>query len=50
MLHLSASVNYYLYNQVVDMRKGFDNMSDVVQQHMQLNVLNGSIFILFNKA
>jgi transposase len=49
MLHLSASVNYYFYNGAVDMRKGFDSLSGLVQQHMQLNVLNGGIFIFINK-
>ena len=49
MLHLSASVTYYFYNQAVDMRKGFDSLSGLVQQQMQLNVLNGSIFIFINK-
>ena len=49
MLHLSASVTYYFYSQAVDMRKGFDSLSGLVQQHMQLNVLNGGIFIFINK-
>ena len=49
MLHLSASVSYYFYNQAVDMRKGFDSLSGLVQQHMQLSVLNGGIFIFINK-
>jgi transposase len=49
MLHLSASVQYYFYNQPVDMRKGFDSLSGLVQQHMQLNVLGGGIFIFINK-
>lgn len=31
------------------MRKGFDSLSGLVQQHMQLNVLNGGIFIFINK-
>lgn len=49
MLHLSASVRYYFYTQAVDMRKGFDSLSGLIQQHMQLNVLNGGIFIFINK-
>lgn len=31
------------------MRKGFDSLSGLIQQYMQLNVLNGSIFIFINK-
>lgn len=49
MLHLSASCTYYFYNSAVDMRKGFDSLSGLIQQHMQLNVLCGSIFIFINK-
>jgi|SRR4051812_31741717 transposase len=49
MLHLSSSVTYYFYNQAVDMRKGFDSLTGLVQQHMQLSVLNGGIFIFINK-
>lgn len=49
MLHLSASGKYYFYTQPVDMRKGFDSLSGLVQQHMQLNILNGGIFIFINK-
>jgi len=49
LLHLSASVQYYFYTQPVDMRKGFDSLSGLIAQHMQLNVLNGGIFIFINK-
>lgn len=31
------------------MRKGFDSLSGLIQQHMQLNILNGAIFIFLNK-
>lgn len=31
------------------MRKGFDSLSGLVQQHMQLSVLGGGIFIFINK-
>src|SRR5678809_577578 len=49
MLHLSAHCTYYFYQGTVDMRKGFDSLSGLVQQHMQLSVLSGSIFIFMNK-
>jgi transposase len=49
MLHLSPSCSYYYYNSPTDMRKGFDNLSGIVSQHMQLDPLNGSIFIFINK-
>ena len=31
------------------MRKGFDSLSGLIAQHMQINVLNGGIFIFINK-
>ena len=31
------------------MRKGFDSLRGLVRQHMQLDVLSGSIFIFINK-
>ena len=49
MLHLSAHCTYYFYQGAVDMRKGFDSLSGLVQQHMQRSVLSGSIFIFMNK-
>jgi transposase len=49
MLHLSASCKYYLYSGQTDMRKGFDSLSGIVLQHMQLNALSGDVFIFINK-
>ena len=49
MLHLSAWCRYYFYTVPTDMRKGFDSLSGIVTQHMQLEVLSGSIFIFMNK-
>ena len=49
MLHLSASCTYYFYHDPTDMRKGFDSLSGMVRQYIQLNVLNGYVFIFMNK-
>lgn len=49
MLHLSPSCNYYLCRGDTDMRKGFDSLSGIVSSQMQLNALNRSVFIFFNK-
>jgi len=49
MLHLSVYCTYYFYQGAVDMRKGFDSLNGLVQQHMQLSILSGSIFIFMNK-
>jgi transposase len=49
MLHLSAACNYYLYGGDADMRKGFDSLSGMVAQHMQLSALSGAVFIFVNR-
>src|SRR3954466_4816252 len=49
MLHLSAACKYYLYGGDADMRKGFDSLSGMVCQHMQLSALSGAVFIFVNK-
>jgi len=49
MLHLSAFCKYYLYSNPADMRKGFDSLSGIVIQRMQLNALSGDVFIFINK-
>src|SRR5256885_1728059 len=49
MLHLSPSCRYYLYAGNADMRKGFDSLSGIISSQMQLNALDGSIFIFINK-
>jgi transposase len=49
MLHLSSSVSYYLYTEVVDMRKGHYGLSGIVTSLMNKNVMNGSVFVFLNK-
>jgi transposase len=49
MLHLSSSTAYYWYNGITDMRKGFDALCGVVQQHMNANVLQGGVYIFVNR-
>lgn len=49
MLHLSATCKYYLYTKDTDMRKGFDSLSGIVSSQMQLDALDGSLFIFINK-
>jgi len=49
MLHLNSSTRYYWYQGIADMRKGFDALSGIVQQHMQANVLNGGVYIFINR-
>jgi transposase len=49
MIQLSSSVKYYWYNGAADMRKSFDALCGIVNQHMQLNILQGGVYIFVNK-
>ena len=49
MLHLHSSTNYYWYHGITDMRKGFDALCGIVQQHMNSNVLKGGVYIFINR-
>jgi len=49
MLHLHSSTNYYWYQGITDMRKGFDALCGVAQQHMNSNVLKGGVYIFINR-
>jgi len=49
MLHLNSSTTYYWYDGIADMRKGFDALCGLVQQHMQSNVLQGGVYIFVNR-
>jgi transposase len=49
MLHLHSSTAYYWYNGITDMRKGFDALCGIVEQHMRSNVLQGGVYIFVNR-
>ena len=49
MLHLSATVRYYFYAQMVDMRKGCYGLSGIVQNEMKQSVVSGDVFAFINK-
>lgn len=49
MLHLNSSTVYYWYNGAADMRKGFDALCGIVNQHYQANVLQGGVYIFVNR-
>ena len=40
---------FHLYRKETDMRKGFDALSGIVQQHMNSNVLKGGVYIFINR-
>ena len=43
------SYRIFLYTGVCDLRKGFDGMTGVVRNKMQLDPMNGAIYVFFNK-
>lgn len=49
MLHLHSATAYYWYNGAADMRKGFDALCGIVQQHMHANILQGGVYIFVNR-
>ena len=49
MLHLNSSTVYYWYNGAADMRKSFDALCGLVNQHCLSNVLQGGVYIFVNK-
>ncbi len=49
MLHPSSQERYYLYNQIVDMRKGCYGLCGLVQNEMKKNILLGDVFVFINK-
>jgi transposase len=49
MLHLNSSTVYYWYQGITDMRKGFDALCGIVEQHMNSSVLKGGVYIFVNR-
>lgn len=49
MISLSPSVQYFLYRQPADMRKGPDSLCGLVREHMKKDPLGGAIFIFINR-
>jgi len=50
MISLRNTDRIYLYSQFTDMRKGFEGLSNIVTCMMNLDVLNGDIFVFLNKS
>ena len=49
MMHLPASVRVYLCTSACDMRKSFDGLHALVTQSMQLDALDGHLFVFANR-
>jgi transposase len=49
MLHLSEHTQYFLYNGVVDMRKGCYGLCGLVNNDLKINLYSSAIFIFIGK-
>lgn len=49
MFTLSSSNRFHLYSQPTDMRKSFDGLSGMIQNTLESNPCNGTVFIFINK-
>jgi len=49
MFTLSSSHRFHLYSEPTDMRKSFDGLSGLIENHLQRNPRNGSVFMFINK-
>ncbi|HEM48731.1 MAG TPA: transposase [Caldithrix sp.] len=49
MFTLSSNNKFHLYSHPTDMRKSFDGLSGVVQNHLESNPCNGDVFIFINR-
>lgn len=50
MFSLTQDMNYYLYSEPIDMRKGFNGLSGLIQSQMDKDYLSGDVFIFINKS
>jgi len=50
MLNLPASVEIYISNKPVDMRKGFDGLSAIVRNQFGRNIFSGHLFVFLSKS
>ncbi|HYQ59028.1 MAG TPA: IS66 family insertion sequence element accessory protein TnpB [Draconibacterium sp.] len=50
MFALSTDLKFHLYNKATDMRKSFDGLSGIIQNHLGCNPCNGEVFMFINKT
>jgi transposase len=50
MLNLSLTVEVYLCTLPTDMRRGFDGLMRMAEEHLQRNVLQGGLFVFVNRG
>jgi transposase len=49
MLSLSAATRIFIATEFTDMRKSFDGLLGLVEQHLQQDPLGGALFLFFNR-
>jgi transposase len=49
MLSVPSAVKIFLYNDVADLRRGFDGLAAIVQDAMGEDPLSGSLYIFLNR-
>ena len=49
MIHISDKCRYLLYSGEADMRQSFHGLAAIVKYQMQLDVLNGDVYIFISK-
>ena len=49
-MYFTTGTDVFIYREPVDMRKGNDGLSSLVENSMNLELLSGSIFLFVNKT
>ena len=49
MVTFGSTLRYFVYRGDVDMRKSFDGLQGLINNHMGRNGMNGEVFVFFNR-
>ncbi len=49
MLSLPVSVRIFVYTGVTDMRRSFDRLAQMVEEHLEQNPESGHLYLFFNR-
>ena len=49
MLSLPASMKIFVYTGVTDMRRSFDRLAQMVEEHLEQNPESGHLYLFFNR-
>ncbi|HQH25887.1 MAG TPA: IS66 family insertion sequence element accessory protein TnpB [Oligoflexia bacterium] len=49
MIELSNWTNIFLFTRATDMRKGFDQLAEVVRVQLKRSVIEGGLFVFFSR-